>query len=330
MEMRRLGRTGLEVSRLGIGGLFVSSYGAAFDDGRAAVLRAVAGGCNYIDTAPGYANSEEVLGKVLREVPQPVVLSTKIGGRPTPFDPRNAAQLRQSIETSLSLLGRDRIDILMVHEPDRPGQYDWWTDPEAVEGPVLDVLSQCRDEGLIGFLGLGGTTTHELALLCDSGKFDVVLTAFNFSLLYREAMDEVVPAAQRHDMGIVAGSPLQQGLLAKRYDAEIAHGWRWMSKRRREQFRALYAFLDEVEVPLAELSLRFVLSNPAFHSVLMGARNLAETEANLAACSKGPLPADWLARLDEIHAMVPFRPCEEPFCTPLHHPLPQHPGPAGR
>src|SRR6476619_3208929 len=124
MRLRELGKTGLEVSELSLGGLFVSTCGGDFEQSRRAVLRAIELGVNYIDTAPTYANSEEVLGKILREVKSELIVSTKLGGRPQPFDPRNPQHLMQSVEESLRLLGRETIDVLMIHEPDRPGQYD--------------------------------------------------------------------------------------------------------------------------------------------------------------------------------------------------------------
>ena len=121
MEKRILGRTGLEVSVLGMGGLFVSTAGDRNRaDGCNAVRRALELGINYVDTAPSYGNSEEVVGEALDGALQPHYLSTKIGGRPQPFDPKNIQLLRQSVEESLRLLKRDTIDILMVHEPVRP------------------------------------------------------------------------------------------------------------------------------------------------------------------------------------------------------------------
>jgi aryl-alcohol dehydrogenase-like predicted oxidoreductase len=314
MKRAVLGRTGLHVSRVGFGGLFVASFAAQYDDARLAVRRGLELGLNYIDTAPGYGNSEEVLGKALQGVDTPLVLSTKLGGRPQPFKPQDHACLRASVEESLRLLGHEVIDILMIHEPDRPGQYDWWTDRVAVDGPVLDLLGELKAEGKIRYTGIGGTSTTELAHLCRSGKFDVVLTAFNYSLLYREAALEVIPAAKAANMGIIVGSPLQQGALAKRFDESLkSPAAYWLSKARRDQFAALYAFLDECGMSLPELGIRFVLSNPAIDCVLMGARSAAEVEQNAAAAGAGPLPADVLRRLDAIAAMVPFRPFGEPF-----------------
>jgi aryl-alcohol dehydrogenase-like predicted oxidoreductase len=124
----------------------------------------------------------------------------------------------------------------------------------------------------------------------------------------------VIPAAREQQMGIVVGSPLQQGALSRRYDAAIADpNVYWLSGPRRQQFRALYALVDECGLSLPELGLRFVLSNPDVDCVLMGARSAQEAEQNAAAAAKGPLPPDLLRRLDEIAAMVPFRPMCEPF-----------------
>ncbi|MCX7935664.1 MAG: aldo/keto reductase, partial [Planctomycetota bacterium] len=107
MEKRVLGRSGIAVSRLGFGGLFVASFAAELEEAKRTVRCAVVRGVNYIDTAPTYGNSEEVIGKALKEISQPLVLSTKLGGRPIPFRPQDKDCLRASLDESLRLLGRD-------------------------------------------------------------------------------------------------------------------------------------------------------------------------------------------------------------------------------
>jgi aryl-alcohol dehydrogenase-like predicted oxidoreductase len=320
MKYRTLGKTGLKVSELGMGGLFISSFAAEREEGRRAVRRALDLGVNYVDTAPGYRDSEEVLGYALEGVARPYVLSTKLGGRPQPFDAQDAQALRRSVETSLRLLKRDHIDILMIHEPDRPGQYDWFPDWEHFHGPVCDLLADLKREGIIHYTGLGGTTAYTLPHIIATGDYDVVLTAFNYSLLWQEATIAVLPAARKQGMGIVIGSPLQQGALARCYTEEVERGARWLSPPRRAQFKRLYALVDEVGVSLPELALRFVISNPDISTTLMGARSVAEVEQNVRSVEKGPLPQDVLDAIQEIAAMVPFRPFEEPFGLPFNRP----------
>lgn len=319
IEKRKLGKTGLEVTLLGLGGLFVSKVGGPFEQASAAIHHALALGINYIDTAPGYLDSEAVLGQALSDVTTPFILSTKLGGRPMPFHPQDRKELEFSFAESLRLLGRP-IDLLMIHEPDRPGQYDWWSDKEKFYGPVLDFISELKAQGTVKAIGLGGTTAYEMARIIRTGHFDVVLTAFNYSLLWREAEIEVLPAAIEQGMGIIIGSPLQQGALAQRYDEQIASGAPWLSKPRREQYRALYAYLDELGMSINELAMRFVISNPHISTTLSGSRSIAELDENLASIAKGPLPAKVLGRLQEIAAMVPFRPFEEPFGLPFGRP----------
>ncbi len=318
MEKRTLGRTGLEVSVLGLGGAFISRWGTTDREAaRAAISRALELGVNYIDTAPGYADSEEVLGYSLEGVTQPYYIATKLGGRPEPFGPRDKDGLRRSVEESLHLLRRDQIDVLLIHEPDRPRQYDWWEDYDNFHGPVTEVLDELKAEGIIRFTGLGGTTAYEMPHIIATGKYDVLLTAFNYSLLWREAEISVLPEAKKQDMGIIIGSPLQQGALAVRYDDEIARGARWLSPQRRKQYQTLYALLDEIDMPIHELGIRFVLSNPDISMTLSGSRSVAEIEANVRAAEKGTLSQELLRRLQEIADMVPMRPYEEPFGLPF-------------
>ena len=154
-----------------MGGLFVSSFGAEYEVSRQAVLRALQLGVNYIDTAPTYFDSEEVLGRALEGVDAPFYLSSKIGGRLDPFLPHDPDCLRRSVEESLARLKRDHLDILMVHEPDRPGMYDWWADNQ-YNGPVLDVIDEFKEQGIVDYIGLGSTTAYHNEPILRTGRFD--------------------------------------------------------------------------------------------------------------------------------------------------------------
>jgi len=316
MKKRLLGRTGLEIGELSLGGLFVASFAAEQAEANAAVKRALELGVNYIDTAPTYGNSEESLGIALEGLDFNYYIATKLGGKPVPFNAQDKKALMFSFEESLRLLKKDHVDLLLIHEPDRPGQNDWWSDKDNFYGPVSDLLAELKDKGLIKYIGLGGTTAYQMPKIMDTGVYDVVLTAFQYSLLWREAAIEVLPTAKKHNMGIIIGSPLQQGALAKKWP-EVETGAWWLSSVRQKQFKALYSLADDLAMELPELALRFVLSNPDVSTVLMGPRSVTEVEKNVAAAERGPLPADVLKRLDAIAEMVPFHPYEEPFSLPF-------------
>lgn len=326
MRKRTLGRTGLQVSELSLGGAFLPGDK---EHARAMVRRALDLGMNYVDTAPMYGQSEELVGCALKGVTDQCFVSTKLGYRPEPFNPKDKALLRRSVENSLRTLGREVIDILMIHEPDRPKQFDWWDDFDGAQGPVRELMCELKQEGLIRFTGIGGTTVYELARLAATGFFDVVLTTFNYSLLWREAKAGVIPVAGARGLGIVLGSPLQQGALTRRYDDEVNHGAPWLSPPRRAQYQALYAYLDEIGMSLPEAGLRCVLSDPDVSVVLTGPNSLEQLEENATAAGKGPLAAEILGRLQQIADMVPFRPYEEPFAMPFNRGY-SGPGPAGR
>ncbi len=115
-------------------------------------------------------------------------------------------------------------------------------------------------------------------------------------------------------MGIICGSALQQGALSQIYHRDVVEQpMRWLSEPRRRQFMALYEFVRDCNIPLPELALRFVLSNPDVTSVLTGVYTVEQLERNVESAAKGPLPPEILAKIEEIYQMVPFRPYGEPF-----------------
>ena len=335
MEKRILGRTGLEVGALSLGAAFATRGEEGFDGAKNIIFEALELGLNLIDTSADYGDSEAGVGEAMKDINQPCIISTKLGPRSKDFDPKNKGQLRAIVEESLRLLHRETIDILMIHEPDRPGQFDWWDDLRTFQGPVTELLQELKEEGVIRFTGLGGTTAYEAVPIIATGFYDVVLTAFNSSMLWREALIELVPEARRQNMGILMASPTQQGWLAERYDEQIDQAnSRWLNKPRREQLKRLYKLVDEIGIPIPELSLRWALANAdESTTVLTGPRNVAQLRQNVNAARDGALPNDIMERIDEIAAMVPFRPYEEPFGCPFRRDdfdLVKRPGRANR
>jgi aryl-alcohol dehydrogenase-like predicted oxidoreductase len=327
MKQRSLGKTGLKVSEIGLGGLYTSSFGGGIPETVRIIETAIDMGITLVDTAPAYGDSEQTLGEVFRKLGSKtdrLIVSTKLGGRPKPFDPRDKKGLLQSVDESRRVFRRDTLELLLIHEPDRPQIYDWWTDPLQCEGPVMELLRELKADGTIRAIGLGGTTIAELSRLVSSGSFDAVLTAFNYNALYREAAEELLPAAVVDGMGVLIGSVYGQGGLGRRFDELVrARPW-WLSRPRQRQLLAFYALLDDTGISITEMSLRFVLSNSDISCALIGAKSSAQLEESLKAGMKGPLPDDILSRLNGIAAMVPFRPFEEPMILPFGK---DYPGP---
>ena len=334
MKKRILGRTGLEVSELSLGAAFATRGKEGFGGAKSIIFEAMELGLNLIDTSADYGDSEAGVGEAIKDVSRPCIISTKLGPRSEDFNPKSKTHLRAIVEESLRLLHRDTIDILMIHEPDRPGQIDWWDDLRTFRGPVTELLQQLKEEGIIRFTGVGGTTAYEIVPIIATGFYDIVLTAFNYSMLWREAQIELIPEAKRQNMGILLASPTQQGWLAARYDEQVERAnSRWLNKPRREQLKMLYKLVDEIGIPIPELSLRWALANTDASTVLTGPRNVAQLRQNVKAAQDGTLPNDIIERIDEIAAMVPFRPYEEPFGCPFFNDdfdLIKRPGDAGR
>ncbi len=317
MQRRRLGRTELEVSVLSVGGLYTSSLAGGKSETQRIMQRAIELGINAIDTAPAYADSEATVGSAIRDIRQPLVITTKLGGRPLPFDPQSKPSLRESVDESLRLLGRECIDVLMIHEPDRPQQYSWWSGYDPLSGSVLEVVEQLKSAGKVRYAGLAGTTVTEMTTLVESDRFDVLLTAFNYNALYREAKHSLIPAAVERDIGIVLGSALGQGFLVRRADDEVRSRPIWLAKARQQQLLAYYELLDQSGISAVELCLRFAATDPAIATIPIGCKTTQQLEASVAAVSKGALPQDVAERLEVIAAMVPARPYEEPMILPL-------------
>jgi aryl-alcohol dehydrogenase-like predicted oxidoreductase len=317
MQIRKLGKTQLDVSVLSIGGLYTSSLAGGAEETRRILNRAIELGINAIDTAPAYADSELTIGKAIAGLNAPLIITTKLGGRPQPFQPQSKDALRQSVHESLKLLGRDTIDTLMIHEPDRPQQYGWWSSYDPLDGPVIELMDELKQAGTIRFTGLAGTTVTEMTSLVRSGIFDVLLTAFNYNPLIREANEELIPAATEQKMGIVLASVLGQGFLARRFDSELTRPSTWLSTKRRDQFKAYYKLLDETGMSPIEMGLRFAISNSFVSTVPIGCKTMEQLELSVQAINKGPLPIDVLAQLDQIASICPMRSFEEPMILPF-------------
>ncbi len=211
---RMLGRTGQQVSIIGIGGHHIGRPSVPEEEGIRIVRTALDQGVNFLDNCWDYNNgvSEERAGKALADgYRQKAFVMTKIDGRTGPA-------ARQQLEQSLKRLGTDHIDLLQIHEVIRMG------DPEQAFAPgnVIDVLRQARQAGKIRFIGFTGHKSPEIHLhmleVADKHGFTFDTVQMPVNVLdehYDSFAQKVIPVAQKHGMGILGMKPLGDGLVLK-------------------------------------------------------------------------------------------------------------------
>ncbi|MFG2332272.1 aldo/keto reductase [Streptomyces sp. NPDC048604] len=280
------GRTGRRVSRLGLTtSQLVSANFVRHEDAVALVREAVRLGVDVVDTAPlyGLGEAEYMVGKALDRLPHEVFLIGKIGR----FDRsivaghgdgcyRSEPLITAQFEHSLRLLRRERLDLLLVHESDWPEWWDddWWSAGGAagVQGPVLDVLERLREQGRIGGAGLFPSGPSRTAQLCAGGRFDALRHPNDVHLLRQESLAASVRCAEAQNMGVAVGTDV--GTTRAAFSA------------RAEPARAL---AREAGLSLPELGLRWLLSQPGVHTVLVGPRDQEELERVVAWAAEPPL-----------------------------------------
>jgi hypothetical protein len=200
MLHRRLGRTELQVSVVGFGGLPLARVGAP--EAVRVIHRALDLGINFFDTARLYSTSEEKIGAALRGRRSGAIVATK-------SLVRSAEGMRREIERSLRALGTDYIDLYQVHDLTRLAEW------ERIKGAggALEALAAARERGLIRHVGVTGHSHGTLVEAAASGLFETVL--FPFSILEREFLHALGPTCRRLDLGTIAMKPLCGGALTR-------------------------------------------------------------------------------------------------------------------
>jgi len=207
MHRIAIGKTGLEVNRLGFGGIPI----ARVDESQAVetVLHAVESGVDFIDTARNYKTSERRIGMALKQTDKRVVLASKSQGR-------TADDIRADLATSLKELQKEYLDLYQCHFVRDDQVYQEIIAP----GGALEGLIQAKKEGLVGHIGL---TSHNLDLLervVDEGLFETIMVCYSF--LEPKAKESVIPKALAKNIGVIAmksfsGGVIDDPLLAIKY-----------------------------------------------------------------------------------------------------------------
>lgn len=307
MEQRQLGQTGVSVSALGfgcgdVGGLM--SRGDAADQVRV-IARALEAGITFFDTADSYGKgaSEEALGRALRELGADPFVATKVT-RPD-AELIDGVTIRQSLEESLRRLGRDRVDLFLLHG--RVGSDEGAVPVEHVLGPIAEAMVAAREAGLtrfIGFNGLGATADlHRLAQLGVWDAAHCYINALNPSGGWRvQEIDQqdfagLIPECARNGVAPIAIRVLAAGALAsgERHPLAGGRGGRAMVtggewERDAERATRLATLVaDSGLESAAELSVRFVLSHPDLATLLLGYSSMEHLEDALRWVNRGPL-----------------------------------------
>jgi aryl-alcohol dehydrogenase-like predicted oxidoreductase len=301
LPTRPLGRTGMDVTAVGLGAWAIGGLGWEHawgpqddDDSVAAVVRAVEAGVNWVDTAPvyGHGHSEETVGAALCAIPparRPYVF-TKCGLLWDDADPmaaqiRDASRIRWELDGSQRRLGVDRVDLLQLHWPPERGipLRNAWR-----------VLVELRAEGRIRAAGLSNVSVAQLDALEPVGRVDTVQPPL--SLLRRDAVAGVVPWCAGRGTGVIVYSPMESGLLsgaftAARVAALPATDWRATAPEFTGDGLVRHlALVDRLRpvatrhgVPVAAVAVAWTLSWAGVTGAIVGARRPEQVDSWLPA-----------------------------------------------
>lgn len=309
MQYRILGRTGLKVSRLGLGtggpSRLGQSKGVSVREQDALLRRCLELGINLFDTAEHYGRSEEILGRALAGVPRgSYVLATKWGHAGQQGALRAPEELAESIERSLRRLRTDRIDVMQFHGL-AADQYD------AVVERLYPVMDRFKQQGKIGFIGFSTNSTdptHDAAIRALNAHphlWDTIM--LKYGILYQSAAKAALPLARQHDVGIINMAAVRLDLSLPDRLAAVVADW----KRRGvvpagslpDEDPLGWLVHDDVD-SVVSAGYKFGASHPAVSTVLTGTANLAHLERNVAAIEKPSLPEPDMRRLKSVFSEI--------------------------
>jgi len=314
MQHRRLGKTGYQVSEIGLGCWQLGGDFGSLDDAAAEAIldKALALGVDFWDTADVYGAglSESRVGRKLLTNPH-VHVATKVGRNGSLFpDKYTRAGIKESLSGSAKRLGVETIDLAQLH-----------CVPRAVleDGAIFGWLDDLVQEGLIRFYGASVETVAEGLLCLEHPNLATLQIIFN--LFRQDAAAELLPRAQAADVGIIVRLPLASGLLSGKF----GKGQRFAPEDHRNYNRDGAAFsvgetfsgipfetgvelVQQLEKrnatgwPLSQLALRWLLDHPAVSSIIAGVTKPYQLDDNVAAADRPALPETLSADLAAFYA----------------------------
>lgn len=328
MKTMKLGKTGIDISRMGLGTWSIGGGSAWGGDHDLQVVvdtirEAPKLGVNLIDTAPGYnfGNSERILGKALEQMNrEDVVIITKCGVtwdqemKGDLFNKVNGIQLyknlnsesvKREIEGSLERMGTDYIDVYMTH----------WQSIEGSEYYVpiqktMEVLNELKAQGKIRAIGAANVDIHQIEEYLKYGDLDIVQV--KYSILDRGIEDEIIPCCRENGVTIQAYSPLEMGLLSgtmprdyKPVGAQIPKKWFQLDNMQAamdvmDQWKPL---CEKYNCTIANLSLAWILAQGDFINLLSGSTTVGQIAENVKSTEIELDPSDVAAMRDMVEAI---------------------------
>ena len=312
MQQRFLGRTGLRVSRLGLGTL---TWGRDTDEheARDQLIAFTEAGGTLLDTAAGYGDgaSEELIGALIGDVVarDEVVIATKAGmGRHRGTREANTSRghLIATLDASLRRLGVDHVDLWQVHT---------WVDEIAVE-ETLTALDYAVSTGRASYVGVSNYTGWQSAKAATwqhvaAGRAALASNQVEYSLLNRSAESEVIPAAQHLGLGILPWSPLGRGVLTGKYRTGTPADSRaasphfgnfvgtYLTEEHARVVEAVARAADGLSWSPLEVALTWVRDRPGVTAPIVGARTAAQLRGSLTV-EECELPAEIIEALDDV------------------------------
>jgi len=305
MEYHLLGRTGVKVSQLCMGTM---SFGTDADEGTSEAMfnRCREIGINFFDCANVYGGgrSEKILGRLIADCRDELVITSKVwGAMGKGVNDRGLSRrhIMMQVEASLKRLNTDRLDIYFAHH----------VDPNTPMDETLRALDDLVHQGKILYPAASNWTAWQTAkaLGISEGKglarFECLQPMYN--LVKRQAEVEILPLAQSEQLGVIPYSPLGGGLLTGKYSTQAKpdqgrlienemYVKRYSAQMNYEVAEQFVAHAQEHGLHPATLGVAWVMHHPAITAPIIGARNVAQLEASLAAIDVKMTP-DWWAEI---------------------------------
>jgi aryl-alcohol dehydrogenase-like predicted oxidoreductase len=313
MEYRLLGRTGVQVSSLCFGTM---SFGGDADEETSAAMfqRCREAGINFFDTANVYSagRSEEILGRLIAGCRDEIILTSKSGfpmGQDLNAQGMSRRHIKLQVEGSLRRLGTDRLDLYFIHR----------FDPNTPLDEPLRALDDLVHEGKVLYPAVSNWAAWQIATALGISarqglaRFECIQPMYN--LVKRQAEVEILPLALSEQLGVIPYSPLGGGLLTGKYGPErkpeqgrLLENKMYLKRYGEpgyyETAEAFAAHARERGVHPASLAVAWVMSHPAITAPIIGARNVSQLEASLAALNI-PLTPEWRAEISALSVEPP-------------------------